>query len=82
VTIAEASGSARLLDMISGFREYFLNRHWISRQNTTMAKRAQEDHRKIVAALRSGSADKVERILRSHLKLGWEELIAHAKSSR
>ena len=82
VTIAEASGSARLLDMVSGFREYFLNRHWISRQNTAMAKRAQEDHKKIVAALRSGSADKVERVLRSHLKLGWEELIAHAKSSR
>jgi DNA-binding GntR family transcriptional regulator len=81
LTIAEASGSPRLLDMISGFREYFLNRHWISRQNTAMAKRAQEDHRKIVAALKSGSADRVERILRSHLKLGWEELIAHAKSS-
>jgi DNA-binding GntR family transcriptional regulator len=81
LTIAEASGSPRLLDMISGFREYFLNRHWVSRQNTAMAKRAQEDHKKIVAALKSGSADKVERVLRSHLELGWGELVAHAKSS-
>jgi DNA-binding GntR family transcriptional regulator len=81
MTIAEAAGSPRLLGMISGFREYFLNRHWISRQNTAMAKRAQEDHKKIVVALKSGSAEKVERVLRSHLKLGWEELIAHAKSS-
>jgi DNA-binding GntR family transcriptional regulator len=79
LTIAEASGSPRLLDMISGFREYFLNRRWISRQNSKMAKRALEDHKKIVAALRSGSPDKVESVLRSHLKLGWEELISYAK---
>ena len=78
--IAEASGSPRLLDMIGGFREYFLNRRWISRQNSKMAKRAFEDHKKIVAALRSRSPDKVERVLRSHLKLGWEELIASAKA--
>jgi DNA-binding GntR family transcriptional regulator len=79
LTIAEASGSPRLLDMISGFREYFLNRRWISRQNSKMAKRALEDHKKIVAALRAGSPDKVESVLRSHLKLGWEELISHSK---
>jgi DNA-binding GntR family transcriptional regulator len=80
--IAEASGSPRLLDMISGFRQYFLNRRWISKQNTAMAKRAQQDHKMIVRALRSGSPDKVERVLRRHLKLGWEELLTHAKSSR
>jgi DNA-binding GntR family transcriptional regulator len=81
LTIAEASGSPRLRDMIGGFREYFLNPRWISRQNSKMAKRAFDDHKKIVAALRSGSPDKIERILRSHLKLGWEELISHAEVS-
>src|ERR1700733_6237837 len=47
LTIAEASGSPRLLEMISGFREYFLNRRWISRQDSKMAKRAHTDHKRI-----------------------------------
>jgi DNA-binding GntR family transcriptional regulator len=76
LTIAEASGSPRLFEMIRGFREYFLNQRWISKQNTKLAKRARDDHKQIVAALRARSPDRVERVLRRHLKLGWEELIA------
>jgi DNA-binding GntR family transcriptional regulator len=82
LTVAEASGSPRLLEMISGFREYFLNRRWISRQDSKMAKRAHADHKRIVAALRSGSAEGVEKILRDHLKLGWEELISQSRDGR
>ena len=81
LTIAEASGSLRLLEMIRGFREYFLNRRWISKQNSKLAKRARDDHKQIVAALRAGSPDRVERVLRRHLKLGWEELIAGRNTS-
>jgi DNA-binding GntR family transcriptional regulator len=79
LTIAEASGSGRLLAMIRGFREYFLNPRWISRQDSAMAKRALEDHRKIVAALRARSAAKVEKLLCSHLKIGWDELKSGTK---
>jgi DNA-binding GntR family transcriptional regulator len=81
LTIAEASGSPRLLEMIRGFREYFLNRRWISKQNSKLAKRARDDHKQIVAALRARSPDRVERVLRRHLKLGWEELIAGRNTS-
>jgi DNA-binding GntR family transcriptional regulator len=78
--LTEASGSARLFEMIRGFREYFLNRRWISKQNSQTAKRALEDHKKIVAALRSHAPDKVETLLRKHLKLGWDELNAYLKA--
>ncbi len=82
LTIAEASGSLRLVEMIRGFREYFLNRRWISRQNSDLARRALDDHKKIVAALRARDPDRVERTLRKHLKLGWDELLTHAKSHK
>lgn len=76
LTIAEASGSPRLLTMISSFREYFLSGRWISRQDSKMAMRALSDHGKIVAALRAGSPNSVEKVLRQHLKLGLRELLA------
>jgi DNA-binding GntR family transcriptional regulator len=78
--IAEASGSKRLLAMIRGFREYFLNPRWVSRQDSKLFKRAVEDHKKIVAALRARSPEKVERALRSHLKIGWDEIMSGAKA--
>ena len=80
LTIAEASGSRRLLAMIRGFREFFLNRRWISRQDSKMAKQASDDHAQIIAALRARSPARVERILRRHLRLGWEELVAGTKA--
>ena len=80
LTIAEASGSPRLLEMIRGFREFFLNRWWISQQDTKMAKQACEDHQQIVAALCARSPARVERILRRHLKLGRNEFMAGAKT--
>jgi DNA-binding GntR family transcriptional regulator len=82
LTLAEASGSARLLEMIRGFREYFLNRRWISDQDSEMARRALDDHQQIIAALRARSPVRVERVLRRHLKLGWEELLADAKNEQ
>ena len=80
LTIAEASGSQRLLTMIRGLREYFLSGRWISRQDSKMARRALGDHKRIVAALRASSPDKVETILRKHLKLGWRERLSNTQS--
>jgi DNA-binding GntR family transcriptional regulator len=79
LAIAEASGSRRLFAMIRGLREYFLNPRWISRRESKLFKRAVEDHKKIVAALRARSPERVERALRSHLQMGWDELAATAK---
>lgn len=81
LTLAEASGSQRLVSMIRSFREYFLSRRWISRQNSKMAQRALNDHEKIVAALRAGSPERVEKLLRNHLKLGRRELISNTKNA-
>jgi DNA-binding GntR family transcriptional regulator len=74
LTIAEASGSKRLLAMVRSFREYFLSSRWVSREESKFFKRAVEDHKKIVAALRARSPERVERALRAHLKIGWDEL--------
>jgi DNA-binding GntR family transcriptional regulator len=78
LTIAEASGSQRLLAMIRGLSEYFLNPRWVSRRESRLFKRAVEDHKKIVAALRARSPERVERALRAHLKIGWDELLSSA----
>jgi DNA-binding GntR family transcriptional regulator len=82
LTIAEASGSKRLLAMIRGLREYFLNPRWVSRRESKLFKRAVDDHKKIVAALRARSPERVERALRSHLKIGWDELMSSAHPRR
>jgi DNA-binding GntR family transcriptional regulator len=74
LTIAEASGSARLVAMLRDYREHLLNPRWISSQNSKMAKRAHEHHKKIVVALRAGSPERVEKLLREHLKIGWDQL--------
>jgi DNA-binding GntR family transcriptional regulator len=82
LTIAEASGSKRLLAMIRGLREYFLNPRWVSRRESKLFRRAVEDHKKIVAALRARSPERIERALRSHLKIGWDELMSGAQPRR
>jgi DNA-binding GntR family transcriptional regulator len=78
LAIAEASGSKRLVELIRGYREYFLSPRWVSHRDSKLFTRAVEDHKKIVAALRSRSAERVERSLRNHLRIGWDELIASA----
>jgi DNA-binding GntR family transcriptional regulator len=71
LVIAEASGSTRLTEMISSFREYYLNPRWITRGDKAMVDRAIFGHKQIVAALRSRSPDRSEKVLREHLKIGW-----------
>jgi DNA-binding GntR family transcriptional regulator len=76
LTIAEAAGSRRLLDMIEGFREFFLNPRWLNRHDRRAASRALQDHRNIVAALKAGAADRAERLVRQHLKAAYAELLS------
>jgi DNA-binding GntR family transcriptional regulator len=71
LSIAEASGSARLVEMINSFREYYLNPRWITQGDRKMVDRAHQGHRQIVAALRSRSPDRSEKALRQHIKIGW-----------
>ena len=79
LAIAEASGSARLTEMISSFREYYLNPKWITRGDKKMVAHAIQGHRKIVAALRAGSSDRAEKALREHLKIGWIDAAAETE---
>lgn len=71
LAIAEASGSARLVEMISSFREYYLNPTWVARGDRKMVDRAIQGHRQIVAALRARSPDRSEKALRQHIKIGF-----------
>lgn len=74
LTIAEASGSPRLIEMLHSFREYYLHPNWVTRTDKKMVEQALRDHKQIVAALRARSPDETERILRRHLKLGLMQL--------
>jgi DNA-binding GntR family transcriptional regulator len=71
LAIAEASGSARLAEMISSFGEFYLNPRWVMVGDKEMVNRAIYGHRQIVTALRARSPDRCEKMLRAHLKMGW-----------
>lgn len=67
LAIAKAARSPRLAALIANFREYFLNPSWLSRQTEDGARKALEDHRAIIEALRRGDRDMAEAALRMHL---------------
>lgn len=67
LTIADAARSPRLAALIADFREFFLNSAWLSQQTEDDARRALEDHRAIVEALRRGDRAAAESSLRRHL---------------
>lgn len=73
-TIVQASGSQRLIEMLESFNEYFLHPQWVTRTEKKLVDQALRDHEQIVAALRSRSPDRTERVLRRHLKLGLMQL--------
>lgn len=73
-TIVQASGSPRLIEMLDSFNEYFLHPQWVTRTEKKLVDQALRDHEQIVAALRSRSADRTEKVLRRHLKLGLMQL--------
>lgn len=67
LTIAHAAQSPRLAALIADFREFFLNSAWLSQQTENDARKALEDHRAIVDALRRGDREAAESSLRRHL---------------
>lgn len=74
LTIVQASGSPRLIEMLNSFNEYFLHPRWVTRTEKKLVDQALRDHEQIVAALRARSPDRTERVLRRHLKLGLMQL--------
>ncbi|MGB6535128.1 MAG: GntR family transcriptional regulator [Xanthobacteraceae bacterium] len=72
--LVEAAASPRLLNMIFGFREFFMSRGR-SRYDRKRANQAVQDHRELITALRARDADQVERVLQRHLKLAYVDLI-------
>lgn len=76
MTVVEASGSPRLIELIGGLREYFLNAQWLKRYDRKSAEHAFQDHCNIVAALRARSAKRVERLICEHLKYAYAKLLA------
>jgi len=81
MTIAESAGSRRLLELIGGFREFFMNAEWLTRYDQRSAKRALQDHRDILAALRAHSGDKADVLTRRHLKDAYEKLLIQKSKS-
>jgi DNA-binding GntR family transcriptional regulator len=77
LTIAKASGSQRLFDMIGGFREFFMNVEWLDRHDLKgSAKQSLRDHREILAALHARSGDRVEQLVRQHLRRVYAKLLS------
>ncbi|MEP9355823.1 GntR family transcriptional regulator [Xanthobacter sp. KR7-65] len=74
LTIVQASGSPRLIEMLTSFNEYFLHPNRVTRTEKKLVDQALKDHQQIVDALRARSPDRTERILRRHLKLGLMQL--------
>ncbi len=70
LSIVQASGSQRLIEMLISFNDYFLHPQWVTRTEKKLVDQAVKDHVDIVAALRSRSSDRTEKVLRRHLKLG------------
>jgi DNA-binding GntR family transcriptional regulator len=77
LTIARASGSQQLFDMIGGFREFFMNVEWLDRyDHKRSAKQSLDDHREIVAALRAKSPERAEQLVRGHLRRVYAKLLS------
>ena len=74
--IAEASGSRRLTEMIGGLREFFVNARWLRRYDRRSAQQALQQHKQIVAALKAGAEERVERLVRDHLKSAYAKLLS------
>jgi len=74
--IAEASGSRRLSEMIGGLREFFVHAGWLRRYDRKSAQEALQQHKQIVAALAAGAEERVERLVRDHLKSAYAKLLS------
>jgi DNA-binding GntR family transcriptional regulator len=72
--IRAAARSDRLMDMIHGFREFFLDAEGISRLDEAESRRAISEHENIVAALRHRDPERCERLIRKHFEGAYRSL--------
>jgi DNA-binding GntR family transcriptional regulator len=73
--IRTAAGSDRLMGMIHGFREFFLDAEGISRLDEAESRRAISEHENIVAALRHRDVERCERLIRKHFEGAFRSLV-------
>lgn len=66
--LTEASGSARLIRLTSGYREYFLNQQILRFYDRDTSLRRHEQHRQIVEALRQRDPERAERLVVEHFQ--------------
>lgn len=66
--ITHASRSERVIQMVEGFREFFLSEKVLSRYSKRESENAIADHREIVDAIRERDGKKCERLIRRHLE--------------
>ena len=66
--ITHASRSERVIQMVEGFREFFLSEKVLSRYSKRESENAIADHREIVEAMRARDGKKCERLIKRHLE--------------
>lgn len=64
--IARASGNDRLIRLIEQYRDYFLNVDFLKMYDRATMSRMQDQHVKIIEALRARNAERAERLVREH----------------
>jgi DNA-binding GntR family transcriptional regulator len=72
--IRHASRSPRLVDMIDGYREFFVDAAGLSQLDEADSRRAAAEHRHIVTALQAGDPDRADQLVRRHLELAFRSL--------
>ena len=66
--ITHASRSERVIQMVEGFREFFLSEKVLSRYSKRESQNAIADHREIVEAMRARDGKKCEKLIRRHVE--------------
>jgi DNA-binding GntR family transcriptional regulator len=66
--ITHASRSDRVIQMVEGFREFFLSEKVLSRYSKRESENAISDHQEIVDAMKERDGKKCERLIRRHLE--------------
>lgn len=74
--IIEASGNARLADLVASNMQVPLVRHTFSRYSSKSLQRSMDHHRELVDALSAGDPDWAESVMRSHVRAAWS-VICH-----
>ncbi|MEO6998604.1 MAG: GntR family transcriptional regulator [Terracoccus sp.] len=69
--IIEASGNARLTDLVTSNLQVPLVRHTFSRYSSASLQRSMAHHRELVDALRVGDPEWAESVMRAHVHAAW-----------